>query len=363
MNLGPQFHFGVEEEYALLTADGHLANEADALIARVPDRYKPDRVKKDLHYCIVEVTTPVCDSPAAVESSLAELRRVVGEAAASLNLRVISSGVHPTAPMEEGKLVDTPRFRRLIAGGALRADGVHFGLHLHISIDGPESRVALVNRLRWHIPDFIALAVNSPFYLGRYRGVKSTRLEYYEPIPTTGPPPVIKEFADWEKVLASFKRWGVEGERDYYGDIRHRYTYPTLEVRVMDTQQSLADTMAMASYVWALARHYVTTLGDDFLPPMSEAELKHNRRLAWTTGLDGNFLLYAESVNRQEYIGHIVRHLLSYKTPEASYLESLTERIAQLKTGADGQLRFLQSDRVDGAALLDELEKRFAEGL
>ena len=149
MKTSSQLHFGVEEEFALLYADGALANEADAVLARVPDRYKPDRVKRDLHFCIVEVTTPVCDSPAEVERSLAELRGVVAEAAAALDLRVISSGVHPTAPMEQGELVETPRFRRLIEGGALRGDGVHFGFHLHVSLDGPETRVGVVNRLRW----------------------------------------------------------------------------------------------------------------------------------------------------------------------------------------------------------------------
>ncbi len=361
-NLSP-LHFGVEEEFALLHRDGSLANEVDALLGRVPERYKPDRVKRDLHHCMVEVTTPVCESPAEVERSLAELRRVVGEAAASLDLRVISSGVHPTAPMEQGKLVETPRFRRLIAGGALRGDGVHFGLHLHVSLDGPEARVGVVNRLRWHIPEMVALSVNAPFYLGAYHDVKSVRLEYYDPVPTVGPPPVIRTFAEWTDVLKSYARYGVEGERDHYGDIRHRSTLPTLEVRVMDTQQSVSEAVAAAAYVWALVRHYVTILGDEFLPPMTEDELKQNREGAWRRGLEGVFRFYGDAVARGEYIGHTLRHLLERNTPEAPYLERLAARAAAGETGADAQLKFLESDRVDGPALLAELERKFAEGI
>lgn len=363
MKISSQLHFGVEEEFALLYADGSLANEVDALLARVPDRYKPDRVKRDLHYCIVEVTTPVCDSPAAVERSLAELRRVVGEAAAALGLRVISSGVHPTAPMEQGKLVETQRFRRLIDGGALRGDGVHFGFHLHVSLDGPEARVGVVNRLRWHIPDLVAFSVNAPFYLGEYRDVKSVRLEYYDPVPTVGPPPVIRTFADWADVLKSYAQYGVEGERDHYGDIRHRSSLPTLEVRVMDTQQSVAEATAAAAYVWALVRHYLTILDDEFLPPMTEAELISNREAAWRHGLDGLFRLYGDGVARDEYVSHTLFHLLERNTPEAPYLEQLAARVAAGETGADAQLTFLESDRVDGPALLAELERKFAEGL
>ncbi len=363
MKTTSELHFGVEEEFALLNADGSLANEVDALLARVPDRYKPDRVKRDLHYCMVEVTTPVCDSPAAVERSLTELRRVVGEAAATLGLRVISSGVHPTAPMEQGKLVETPRFRRLIDGGALRGDGVHFGFHLHVSLDGPEARVGVVNRLRWHIPELVALSVNAPFYRGEYHDVKSVRLEYYDPVPTVGPPPVIEEFADWADVLKSFARYGVEGERDHYGDIRHRSSPPTLEVRVMDTQQSVAETLAAAAYVWALVRHYLTILDDEYLPPMTEDELAANREAAWRQSLDGVFRFYGDAVPRADYIGHTLHHLLERNTPEAPYLERLAARAAAGETGADSQLAFLESDRVDGPALLAELERKFAEGL
>jgi len=359
----PELHFGVEEEFALLHADGTLANEAEALLARVPETYKPERVKKDLHYCIVEIATPVCDSPRGVEQSLRELRGVVGEAAAALDLRVISSGVHPTSPMEEGRLVETPRFRRLIDGGALRGDGVHFGLHLHVSLDGPEARAGVVNFLRWHLPDLVAFSVNAPLYLGEYHGVKSVRLEYYDPVPTVGPPPVLASFEEWAEVLKSFARYGVTGERDHYGDIRHRYSFPTIEVRVMDTQQTLAETMAAASYVWALVRHYRELLGQEFLPPMAEAELTRNREAAWHSGLEGSFDLRGEAVDRRDYLGHTLHHLLARGGPEAPYLEVLAARVAAGETGADHQLSFRRSDRLDGPALLAELERKFAEGI
>ena len=50
MEIFPELHFGVEEEFALLYPDGSLANEVEALLARIPEKYKPDRIKRDLHY-------------------------------------------------------------------------------------------------------------------------------------------------------------------------------------------------------------------------------------------------------------------------------------------------------------------------
>jgi gamma-glutamyl:cysteine ligase YbdK (ATP-grasp superfamily) len=131
----------------------------------------------------------------------------------------------------------------------------------------------------------------------------------------------------------------------------------------MDTQQSVAETMMAASYVWALARHYATLLADDFLPPMSERELERNREGAWRRGLEGNFGLYGDAVDRADYIGHTLQHLLERNYPEAPYLEALAARVKARQTGADRQLTFMQSDRADGPALLAELERKFAEGI
>ncbi|MEE8638865.1 MAG: hypothetical protein V3T41_00490 [bacterium] len=131
----------------------------------------------------------------------------------------------------------------------------------------------------------------------------------------------------------------------------------------MDTQQSVAETLAAAAYVWALVRHYLTILDDEFLPPMTEDELAANREAAWRQSLDGVFRLYGDAVPRADYIGHTLHHLLERNTPEAPYLERLAARAAAGETGADSQLTFLESDRVDGQALLAELERKFAEGL
>jgi hypothetical protein len=110
-------------------------------------------------------------------------------------------------------------------------------------------------------------------------------------------------------------------------------------------------------------RHYASLLGDEFLPPMTENELASNREGAWRRGLEGNFGLYGDAVDRAEYIGHTLHHLVEAGTPESPYLERLAERVAARGTGADRQLSFLQSETVDGPALLAELERKFAEGI
>jgi len=106
----------------------------------------------------------------------------------------------------------------------------------------------------------------------------------------------------------------------------------------------------------------MAVLDDDYLPPMTEAELLANRRLAWHGGLEGDFAFYGEQLDRADHIGHLAGHLLAAGGPEAPYLERLAERVGRRLTGADEQLRFLRGDDADGPALLADLERRFAEG-
>ncbi len=96
---------------------------------------------------------------------------------------------------------------------------------------------------------------------------------------------------------------------------------------------------------------------------MTEEELACNREEAWRRGLEGIFRFYGDGVAPDEYIGHTLSHLLEHNTPEAPYLERLAARVAAGETGADAQLTFLESDRLEGPALLAELERKFAEGI
>lgn len=361
-----EYRFGVEEEFSIVDAGGNLVNRVyDILNAAEsgPEPANPDSIKSDLHECMVEISTGVCTSVAQAARELEDLRRIAGEAAASLGLRLLPTSIHPTAPMSDGKLVETDRYLRLIAGGALRGDGVHNGMHFHVEIPDPEERVAVVNRLRHHIPEVVAMSVNSPFYLGEYDGVKSVRFQYYEPVPSTGPPPVLNKWEDVGVWVDKLAYSGVRELRDVYSDIRLRDRFPTIELRCFDVQRNAGATAVLTAYVRSLVRYHHRRLGASFAAPMTEDELIENRRAAYTRGLEAEFTVNGDSLPCVELIETTVSDLLADEPIEEEYLIRLYEFVKAGETGADRQLVFAQGGELDAAGLIEDLERAYYEGV
>jgi carboxylate-amine ligase len=361
-----EYRFGVEEEFSIVDADGNLVNRVyDVLdaVRRLNASVNPDSVKSDLHECMVEISTEICTSVDGAADDLKQLRRVAGEAAASLGLRLLPTSVHPTSPMSDGKLVETDRYLRLIAGGALRGDGVHNGMHFHVEIPDREERVAVVNRLRYHIPEIVAISVNSPFYLGRYDGVKSVRFRYYEPVPSTGPPPVLEKWDDLYAWVEKLGYSGVRELRDIYSDIRLRDRFPTIEIRCFDVQRTVSETAILAAFVRSLVRYHHRRLDSHFIAPMTEEELIKNRRAAYTSGLDAEFKINTDSFPCAELVETTISDLLTDDPVEEEYLVKLYEFVKTGETGADRQLTFVQSDELDVPALVEGLNHAYYEGI
>lgn len=359
-----EYRFGVEEEFSIVDADGKLVNRVynvlDA-VKRLHTSIDTDSVKSDLHECMVEISTGICTSVDRAAADLKRLRRVAGEAAESLGLRLLPTSVHPTAPMSDGKLVETDRYLRLIAGGALRGDGVHNGMHFHVEIPDKEERVAVVNRLRYHIPEIAAMSVNSPIYLGRHDGVKSVRFQYYEPVASTGPPPVLEKWEDLDGVIAKLAYSGVRELRDIYSDIRLRKKFPTIEVRCFDVQQTVNATALLAAFVRSLVRYHHRRLDSPFNPPTMESELETNRRAAYTHGLDAEFSINGEIIPSAERIEITISDLLDDDPFEEHYLNTLLENVRSNETGADRQLTFINENGLDAPALINDLSRAFYE--
>lgn len=365
MTESAEYRFGVEEEFSIVDADVNLVNRVyDILDAaeRGSESAAPDSIKSDLHECMVEIATGVCTSVAQAARELEDLRRIAGEAAASLDLRLLPTSIHPTAPMSDGKLVETDRYLRLIAGGALRGDGVHNGMHFHVEIPDPEERVAVVNRLRYHIPEIVAMSVNSPFYLGEYDGVKSLRFQYYEPVPSTGPPPVLDKWEDLGVWLDKLAYSGVRELRDIYSDIRLRDRFPTIEVRCFDVQRTVDAAAILAAYVRSLVRYYHRRLGTPFVPPVTEDELIENRRAAYTRGLEAEFTANGDSLPCVELIETTASDLLADEPIEEEYLIRLRKFAKSGETGADRQLAFAQGGELDADGLIEDLDRAYYEG-
>ena len=160
-----------------------------------------------------------------------------------------AAGAHPFAS-GHGPLNPGARYEAIGAEYASVANRqLVFGLHVHVGLGGADRALAVYNALRSHLPDLAALAANAPFYEGRDSGLASVRSRLSGLLPRQGVPPALASFEAYADAL----RWcGFDDPRQWWWELRLHPRYGTVEVRVPDTQATVADTAAIAGVVYTL---------------------------------------------------------------------------------------------------------------
>ena len=276
---------GLEEELMLLdprTLD--LAPCArEALAALGGDK----RFKPELPAAQIENVTVPRRSVAAAAGDLLEARRVLAAAVAG-RARVAAAGVHPFAPAV-GELNAGVRYGELAEEYAVIARRqLVFGLHVHVTVAGADVAVKVHDALRSYLPELTALTANAPFYEGHDSGLASVRSRIAAMLPRQGVPPALESWEAFERAL----RWGASAgmlpdARRWWWELRLHPTFGTVEVRVADTQTTVAETAAYAAVVHAL----VTWLGEraeqgETLPVAPTWRIVENGFIAARDGLD-----------------------------------------------------------------------------
>jgi carboxylate-amine ligase len=280
------FTVGVEEELMLLdpgTLD--LAPRAPELLERLGG---DPRYKLELPAAQIEIVTPPLAGAAEVEAFLVEARRDLAAAAEGL-VRLGGAGVHPFAAVE-GVLNDAPRYRRTIEEyGRIAHRQLVFGLQVHVCVRGAERALAVFNGLRNHLPELLALTANAPFYGGEDTGLATVRPKVNELLPRQGVPPALASWDEFAEQLAWGERAGsVPEPRVWWWELRPHPVYGTLELRVPDTQATVADSAAAVAVVHALAARLAAD--HDAGRPVAAAEtwrIAENRWMALRRGPDG----------------------------------------------------------------------------
>lgn len=222
------------------------AREALAAVAG-DERFKPELPAAQIE----NVTAP----RRTVGLAAADLLAARGDLAAALDRRalVAAAGVHPFAE-GLGELNAGGRYSELgeqFASIARRQ--LVFGLHVHVSVNGSDLAVMVHDALRSYLPELAALAANAPFHEGRDSGLASVRPRIAAMLPRQGVPPALGDWAAFEAAL----QWGssagaLPDVRRWWWELRLHPTFGTIEVRVADTQTSVAEAAAVAALVHAL---------------------------------------------------------------------------------------------------------------
>jgi glutamate---cysteine ligase / carboxylate-amine ligase len=275
---------GVEEELLILDAGSYaLAPGVEALLAAVEGRALPGALKMELLASMVELATEVCATPQEALAALRELRAAADDGARANGLRVAAAGSHAFSLPQAQDIAPDPRYREFVeyAGVSARRQAV-CGVHVHVSMPGPEECMhALEGVLPW-LPLVLALSANSPYLAGEETGLASARAEVLALLPRAAAPPVFASYAEWEAFVERFVRIGLaDGYTHFWWDIRPHPRFGTLEVRAPDQPTAVERTAAFAALLQALCW---TVLAGEPPAPANRGDYAQNRWAALRFG-------------------------------------------------------------------------------
>jgi glutamate---cysteine ligase / carboxylate-amine ligase len=311
---------GLEEELMLLDPETlDLWPHAIETVAALGD----PRLKIEMPAAQLEIVTAPHATVADAAAELADARRTLAQ-----RFRVAGAGVHPFAS-GLGPLNPGARYEAIGAEYASVANRqLVFGLHVHVAIPGADRALATYNALRAYLPDLAALAANAPFYEGRDSGLASVRSRISGLLPRQGIPPAFESF----EVYADALRWcRFDDPRQWWWELRLHPVFGTVEIRVPDTQATIADTAAVATVAYELATRLEPAL------PAESWKLDQNRWAAGRHGLDA--LMTDPHTGERATARERLTRVLGSAPPELA--GAARQRAIAAEHGLDGLMRQL----------------------
>src|SRR6478735_7906323 len=346
---------GIEEELMLLdpqTLD--LAPVAPQVLRRVGG---DPRFKLELPAAQLEIALAPARSVADLAQRLAAARRELAAAADGIAL-VAGAGLHPFAAIE-GEMNAGERYQSIVREyGSVARRQLVFAFQVHVAVGGADRTLAVYNALRAYLPELAALAANAPFYEGRDTGFASFRPIVSDQLPRQGMPPRIDSWEEWAEDLDWGARSGrVPGPSQWWFELRPHPAFGTLEVRVPDTQATVAEASAIAAVVHALVARLIDAPRDG----VPSWRIEENRWVAARHGLDGSFtdLHSGERIGVRERLGALLDELEPYAASLSAAAEFAAARSLAAANGAD---RVRAAASGDARRAASWLTHRFLDG-
>jgi len=254
--MGADYRFGIEEEYFLADATTHgtprhrLTAFHKAVHARMP------MVERELLQSQIEVASPPSTSFIEAGEILGGLRTALAEVGRDHGILVFAAGTHPVARWSRQRHTQAERYEALIQ--ELRIVGrrnVVCGMHVHVEVPRPETRIDLMNRMLPSMPLLLALSVSSPFWQGQPTGMAGYRLSAFGEMPRTGLPDLFAGPEDYARYVAVMTQARAIADASFlWWTLRPSVRYPTLELRIADSCTHLRHTLAIAALYRCLVR-------------------------------------------------------------------------------------------------------------
>jgi len=340
----PSFTLGIEEEFQVIDPESRkLKSHIHELFAEGEKRLK-DEIKREMHDAVIEVGTPICTDIAHARREITRLRREIIGLTRENGLCIAAAGTHPISHWAEVPITDHARYEKIVYELQMLARAnLIFGLHVHVAVEELETRIQIMNAVRYFLPHIFALSVNSPFWCGQNTGWKSYRAKVFERFPRTGLPDHFDRLSDYDAYVNTLIRTNtIDNAKKIWWDVRPHPFFPTLEYRICDVPMRIDETICFAALFQALTvKLYRMHKRNMAWRPYRTSLLNENKQRAARFGVTGKLIDFGKGEEVPftdlfdellEFIDDVVDELGSRKEVEYS------REILRMGPGADRQL-------------------------
>jgi carboxylate-amine ligase len=235
-----------------------------------------------------------------------------------------------------------------------------FGMHVHVAVPTPEACLAVMEGVLIELPVLLALSANSPFWRGEHTGLASSRAMIFSAFPRSGLPPRFADYQDYAEAVGFMEATGAINDYTHlWWDVRPHPRFGTIEVRVMDCQTRLEDTIALAAYVQCLVKLLLDRYEDGQVLSYHRMLLSENKWLALRYGLDAPLMDLAAGKRMKMAARTLARRRIRELRPIARDLGCASELsridwIHENGNGADRQRQVWNANR-DIAEVAEEI--------
>ena len=336
---------GVEEEFQIIDpATRELRSRAKRVVRLAQKSVGEEEVTNELYLSQVEIGTPVCQTLSEARDQIKRLRRAVLAAAEKDGDAIAAGGTHPFSRWDEQTLTPKQRYSDILeVYQQLTREQVICGCHVHAGIADREVAIQVLNRVRRWLPTVLAIAANSPFWMGKDTGFASYRTELFGRFPLSGIPLTLANRAEFDALVEDLVATGlIDDASKIYWDIRPSIHFETVEFRVTDVAQSIDEAVLVAGLCQGLALACSRSVVADEPFELERPELHSSAKwLAARHGLDGQ--LFDLASRRSRPAAEVVRLLLDHLRPTLEDLgtwdeiKTLTHQLLGRGNGAQRQ--------------------------
>ena len=284
---------GVEWEVQLIDSQTMLLRqEAGKVLDELPvigETGEHPQIRHELMQSTVEVVTGICSTVSEAKDDLAGMITELQRATSPHGIVLACAGTHPVSDWRDASMAPIQRYAELVEQMQWLARRIQtFGVHVHVGIRDGNKAIPIVNALAAYLPHFLGLTASSPFWCGYDTGLASCRAVTFGSLPTSGPPPRLADWKQFEDYMETLQRAGtIRSIKEVWWDIRPHPDFGTVEIRMADGTPTLREVGMVAALGQSLVQLFDFQLDRGYtLPSPPTWVVRDNKWRATRYGLD-----------------------------------------------------------------------------